>query len=110
MQTEEGEKALRSVFASRPEVFQSIDFARASLLFLGQTLPRGLTRSSSWDVAEYWTTLTAEKALLARVFADHCRETKASSPFRFRTLEYHLANPCSFYCRTKKHSSNVCQS
>jgi condensin complex subunit 3 len=53
LETEEGEKALRSVFVSRPEVFQSIDFA-----------------------PEYWTSLTPEKALLARVFADHCRETK----------------------------------
>ncbi|EPQ52389.1 chromosome condensation complex protein [Gloeophyllum trabeum ATCC 11539] len=47
------EDALRSVFASRVDIFDNVEFGD-----------------------QYWADLTPEKAFLARVFVDHCISTK----------------------------------
>lgn len=52
------EDALFSVFVSRTDLFDSMEFPD-----------------------EFWSELTPERAFLARVFVDHCKSLKASQPF-----------------------------
>lgn len=66
--SEVAEEALLSVFATRADSFDNLEF------------PGMAFRSDSLAIAdsadEYWTSLTPERAFLARVFVDHCISTK----------------------------------
>jgi condensin complex subunit 3 len=62
------EEALISVFTTRAEVFESVEFdGKQSLRFRKLLLIA---------VDDYWKTLTPQKAFLARVFVDYCISTK----------------------------------
>ena len=50
------EDALFSVFVTRPDLFESVEFGD-----------------------DFWNELTPERAFLARVFVDHCKSLKVSA-------------------------------
>ena len=60
------EDALSSVLQTRVDIYEHIEFEGASLV-----RPLSPTRLSS-DEEDYWTSITPERAFLARVFVDQC--------------------------------------
>lgn len=73
------EEALLSVFVTRSEVFEAVEFGGESddAIFLLAAEPHA---------DDYWTSLTPDKAFLARVFVEHCISLKASIVTRVKIV------------------------
>ena len=65
--SETAEDALTSVFDTRPELFKAIAFDRES---------SPLVPGNADKTEDFWTNLTPERALLARVFVEYCVKNK----------------------------------
>ena len=65
--------ALLSLFATKPDIFDNMEFDGKPCSFL---VHAGIDRSILARIDEYWAALTPETAFLARVFVEHCRDSK----------------------------------
>jgi condensin complex subunit 3 len=66
------EDALLSIFKTRVDIFDTINFGGKNPYFHVVLC----LSASSISAEDYWTTLTPERAFLARVFVEHCKNVK----------------------------------
>ena len=71
------EDALLSVFVTRVDVFDALEFDGAHLLYGIASEPRPSTNLK--NIEEFWHGLTPEKVFLVRVFVDHCVSSKENA-------------------------------